>query len=122
VSACARANLVITELIELAPYGTGWVNRTEARLENLIGVAGDLLSWILDTQPEGELSQAGKAVIAVDVGHTFLHFDLRTIMNANGEAVDDIMPSKLLSPADYTARIKALREFVVDPECRRLLG
>ena len=92
ISACQEANSLIPELIELAPFGTGWVNRTKASIEAL-----------LDSifQRRGELSQVGRAVIAVDIKHTFLYFDLRTIMKASPSEVEEMMPSKLNPPVLY---------------------
>lgn len=118
--ACADANDVIPELIELAPYGTGRVNRTMAWFENLVGIIKDLLSWIFDVRWKSGLSQVGHSVIGVDFGHARLHIDLTTIMNADWEAVEDVMPSKLQSPDDYILGLHFIR-VIVDRECRRFL-
>ena len=112
VSACQEANSLIPELIELAPYGTGWVNRTKAWIEGLLGAFGSA----------SKLSQVGRSVIALNIKHTFLYFDLKTIMNAHGKVVEEFLPSKLDPPVVYIHRLRFLKENIVDRECKRFLG
>ena len=122
LSACATANAGITELIELAPFGTGRTNRTTAWFEDLFGAIGDVLSWIFNTARNEQISQTSKAVFEVDVNHTYLHFDLMTILNAEYEVIEDIMPSKLDRPDVYIFSLKFIKENYVDAECQRVLG
>lgn len=118
ISACSDANRLIPELIELAPYGAGVVNRTEAWFENLFGIIGDLFNY----HRKGELSEVGKAVIGMDIQYPFLYFDLSTIMNVDYEIVEYIMPSKLEQPRSFIIMLERLKEIIVDHECRRFLG
>lgn len=119
--ACMNATGLIAELIAVAPYGTGPVNRTEAWFENLFDVIGDVLSLVFNFR-RGKLSRVSKSVISVDIRHTQLHFRLMTILYAEYEAVEEFMPSKLSSPATYIDELRVLKKAFVDPECRGFLG
>jgi hypothetical protein len=118
--ACMEATETIPHLIEAARYGTGPVYRTKAWFENLLGAIGDLLSLVIKTR-RGELSRVSKAVVRVDFLHTKLHFRLMTILYAEYEAVEELMPSKLSPSSTYINQIRILEESIVAPHCRSFL-
>jgi len=122
IFACKQATGTIPELIEAAPYGAGRVNRTKAWFENMFGIIGEVSSSIFNTQKKSELSKVGKAVIRLDLSHTSLHIALTTIIYADFESVEELMPSKLLPPADYINEITALKEAFIDPKCWGFVG
>ena len=112
-SACLRVDGTISELIKLAPKGTGWVNRTRFWFENWAGIFSDLFLG------GGELSEVGHAVIGIDFNHSVIYVDSMQIMNVEGEFVEEAMPSKLAPPAVYITKLNAFKELLLEPECNR---
>jgi hypothetical protein len=111
--ACRMVDYEISELIKLAPKGTGVVNRTRAWFENLGGVFADLFLG------GDKLSEVEKAVNRIDINHAFLYFDSMRILNAGGEYVEEFMPSKLSNPHIYIIELNAFKKWLLDPECKR---
>ncbi len=111
--ACLEVDGTISELIKFAPNGTGWVNRTRYWFENWFGIFADLFLG------GGELSEVGRAVIGIDFYHSSLSFQLRTILNARGEVVEEMMPDKLDPPAMYISKLEGYRKLLIEPRCRR---
>ena len=117
ILACEVANRLIPDLIETAPNGAGWINRTWAWGENLYGVSRDLFSWIFKTESNYELSKISEAVIQVDVYHMGLHYALQTIQYAEAEAVTMLMPNKSDLPRNYILGMERVKS-LIDPICR----
>jgi len=111
--ACQEVDRTISELIKFAPNGTGLVNRIRAWFENLYAIFGDLFLG------GGELTEVLRAVNAIDFYHSQLYFEMKTILNVEGEVVEDMLPSKFDQPAAYIIMVKGYRELLIEPMCRR---
>lgn len=110
---CQEVEGTISELIKFAPNGTGLVNRIRAWFENLYAIFGDLFLG------GGELTEVLRAVNGIDFFHSQLYFELMTILNVEGEVVEDMLPSKFNQPATYIIMLKGYREMLIEPRCKR---
>lgn len=114
--ACQKVDHTISKLIKFAPNGTGWVNRTQYWFEDWLLIFADLFLG------GGELSEVGHAVIGINFYHTNLNYQLRTILNVEGEVVEEFMPSKLDRPATYIFKLEEYKKLLIEPQCRRYRG
>ncbi len=110
---CQEVDGTISELIKFAPNGTGWVNRIQAWFENWYAIFGDFFLG------GGELTEVSRAVSAIDFFHSQLYFELMTILNVEGEVVENMMPDKFDQPATYIITLEGYRELLIEPRCRR---
>ena len=111
---CQEVDGTISELIKFAPNGTGWVNRIQAWFENWYAIFGSIFF-----EGGGKLTEVLRAVNAIDFFQHQLYAELVTILNVEGEVVEDMMPDKFDQPATYIIMLEGYRELLIEPRCRR---
>ena len=111
---CQEIDGTISELIKYAPKGTGLVNRVRAWFENLYAIFGDFFF-----EGGGELTEVLRAVNGIDFYHSQLYFELMTILNVEGEVVEDMLPSKFYRPVKYIIQLEGYKKLLIDPQCKR---